>query len=89
MKTSKPREDEEPSVTECSMGIIEDRRADRERMVATQIEARGIHDPLVLDAMRSVPGRRLCRPPGRPMRIGMLRFPSARVRQCLHPTSRP
>ncbi len=28
---------------------------DRERMVATQIEARGITDPLVLDAMRTVP----------------------------------
>lgn len=37
------------------MDITEDRRADRERMVATQIEARGIHDPPVLDAMRSVP----------------------------------
>ena len=33
----------------------EDRRAERERMVVTQIEARGIDDPLVLDAMRSVP----------------------------------
>ncbi len=51
MKTSKPRQ----SVTACSMGVAEDRRGDRERMVATQIEARGIHDPLVLDAMRSVP----------------------------------
>ncbi len=51
MKTSKPRK----SVTVCSMGVIEARRGDRERMVATQIEARGIHDPLVLDAMRSVP----------------------------------
>ena len=28
---------------------------DRERMVATQIEARGIADPFVLDAMRTVP----------------------------------
>ena len=37
------------------MGNTEDRRADRERMVATQIEARGIHNPLVLDAMRNVP----------------------------------
>jgi protein-L-isoaspartate(D-aspartate) O-methyltransferase len=37
------------------MANAEDRRAERERMVATQIEARGIHDPLVLDAMRSVP----------------------------------
>jgi len=37
------------------MVTTEDRRAERERMVATQIEARGIHDPLVLDAMRSVP----------------------------------
>lgn len=55
MKTSKPREDEKPSVTVCSTDTSEDRRADRERMVATQIEARGIHDPLVLDAMRSVP----------------------------------
>jgi protein-L-isoaspartate(D-aspartate) O-methyltransferase len=32
-----------------------DRRAERERMVATQIEARGIDDPLVLHAMRRVP----------------------------------
>ena len=55
MKTSKPREHEKQSVTEGSMGATEDRRADRERMVATQIAARGIHDPLVLDAMRSVP----------------------------------
>ncbi|HJR02022.1 MAG TPA: protein-L-isoaspartate(D-aspartate) O-methyltransferase [Methylomirabilota bacterium] len=31
---------------------------DRERMVATQIEARGITDPLVLEAMRSVPRER-------------------------------
>jgi len=31
---------------------------DRERMVATQIEARGITDPLVLDAMRTVPRER-------------------------------
>jgi len=31
---------------------------DRERMVATQIEARGITDPLVLDAMRVVPRER-------------------------------
>ena len=31
---------------------------DRERMVATQIEARGITDPLVLDAMRSIPRER-------------------------------
>jgi protein-L-isoaspartate(D-aspartate) O-methyltransferase len=31
---------------------------DRERMVATQIEARGITDPLVLDAMRAVPRER-------------------------------
>jgi len=51
MKTSKPRQ----SVTVCSMGVTKARRGDRERMVATQIEARGIHDPLVLDAMRSVP----------------------------------
>ncbi len=28
---------------------------DRERMVVTQIEARGITDPLVLDAMRTIP----------------------------------
>ena len=34
---------------------FEDRRAERERMVATQIEARGIQEPLVLHAMRSVP----------------------------------
>ena len=31
---------------------------DRERMVAIQIEARGITDPLVLDAMRTVPRER-------------------------------
>jgi protein-L-isoaspartate(D-aspartate) O-methyltransferase len=31
---------------------------DRERMVATQIEARGIADPLVLEAMRAVPRER-------------------------------
>jgi protein-L-isoaspartate(D-aspartate) O-methyltransferase len=62
MKTSKPREYEMPSVTACSMGATEDRQADRERMVATQIEARGIHHPLVLDAMRGVP-RELFVPP--------------------------
>jgi len=28
---------------------------DRERMVVTQIEVRGITDPLVLDAMRTIP----------------------------------
>jgi protein-L-isoaspartate(D-aspartate) O-methyltransferase len=33
-------------------------REDRERMVAAQIEARGITDPLVLDAMRTVPRER-------------------------------
>jgi protein-L-isoaspartate(D-aspartate) O-methyltransferase len=33
-------------------------KEDRERMVATQIEARGITDPLVLDAMRTVPRER-------------------------------
>jgi protein-L-isoaspartate(D-aspartate) O-methyltransferase len=53
MSTS--REHEHQSVGEGSMVTTEDRRAERERMVATQIEARGIHDPLVLDAMRSVP----------------------------------
>ncbi len=31
---------------------------DRERMVVTQIEARGITDPLVLDAMRTIPRER-------------------------------
>jgi protein-L-isoaspartate(D-aspartate) O-methyltransferase len=31
---------------------------ERERMVATQLEARGITDPLVLDAMRTVPRER-------------------------------
>jgi hypothetical protein len=44
MKTSKDREHEKQSETECSMGISENRRADRARVVATQIEARGIHD---------------------------------------------
>src|SRR6266542_5273393 len=53
--TPKEYERENQSTTEGSMGNAEDRRAERERMVATQIEARGIHDPLVLDAMRSVP----------------------------------
>jgi len=33
-------------------------KEDRERMVATQIEARGVTDPLVLDAMRTVPRER-------------------------------
>lgn len=32
-----------------------DRRAERERMVAAQIAARGVSDPLVLEAMRTVP----------------------------------
>ena len=31
---------------------------DRERMVTTQIEARGITEPLVLEAMRAVPRER-------------------------------
>jgi protein-L-isoaspartate(D-aspartate) O-methyltransferase len=31
---------------------------DRERMVTTQIEARGITEPLVLEAMRAVPRAR-------------------------------
>jgi protein-L-isoaspartate(D-aspartate) O-methyltransferase len=35
--------------------MSEDRAADRERMVATQIEARGIDDPGVLEAMRAIP----------------------------------
>jgi protein-L-isoaspartate(D-aspartate) O-methyltransferase len=34
------------------------RTKDRERMVTTQIEARGITDPLVLEAMRAVPRER-------------------------------
>ena len=34
---------------------------DRERMVATQIEARGITDPLVLDAVRTIPRERFAR----------------------------
>lgn len=33
-------------------------KEERERMVATQIQARGITDPLVLDAMRTVPRER-------------------------------
>src|SRR5262245_23239741 len=32
-----------------------ERAAERERMVAEQIEARGVHDPLVLAALRAVP----------------------------------
>jgi protein-L-isoaspartate(D-aspartate) O-methyltransferase len=36
---------------------------ERERMVATQIEARGITDPLVLDAMRAVPREAFVPPP--------------------------
>ena len=35
---------------------------DRERMVATQVEARGITDPLVLEAMRVVPRERFVPP---------------------------
>jgi protein-L-isoaspartate(D-aspartate) O-methyltransferase len=31
---------------------------DRERMVATQIEARSISDPLVLEALRTIPRER-------------------------------
>ncbi len=34
---------------------------DRERMVATRIVARGITDPLALDAVRTVPRERLAR----------------------------
>jgi protein-L-isoaspartate(D-aspartate) O-methyltransferase len=50
---------------------------DRERMVATQVEARGITDPLVLDAMRTVPRERFVPAPlakfahdDRPLPIG-------------------
>lgn len=35
-----------------------DRNDERERMVAEQIEARGVHDPMVLRAMRVVPRHR-------------------------------
>jgi protein-L-isoaspartate(D-aspartate) O-methyltransferase len=35
--------------------MSEDRASDRERMVATQIEPRGVSDPRVLAAMRSIP----------------------------------
>ena len=51
----------------CAVGVgveqastrDDDRRtADRERMVRTQVEARGVSDPRVLDAVRSVPRHR-------------------------------
>jgi protein-L-isoaspartate(D-aspartate) O-methyltransferase len=35
-----------------------DRKAEREEMVTRQIEARGVHDPRVLAAMRRVPRHR-------------------------------
>ena len=38
-----------------SIGVMSDRTERRERMVVTQIAARGIRDPHVLAAMRSVP----------------------------------
>ncbi len=38
-----------------SQGADDDRAAEREAMVATQIERRGVDNPLVLDAMRTVP----------------------------------
>lgn len=55
-------------VAGCAVGVgveqastrgDDDRRtADRERMVRTQIEARGVRDPRVLDAVREVPRHR-------------------------------
>ena len=55
----------------------EDRRGERENMVASQLAARGIHDERVLDAMRRVPRHRFVRQPDqaqayddRPLSIG-------------------
>ncbi len=48
------RSDRRPGLHSTAFSL-EARRAERERMVATQIEARGIRDSMVLHAMRSVP----------------------------------
>jgi protein-L-isoaspartate(D-aspartate) O-methyltransferase len=45
--------------------MTEDLVADRERMVATQIQARGVDDPRVLDAMRAIPRDRFVPEPER------------------------
>jgi protein-L-isoaspartate(D-aspartate) O-methyltransferase len=42
----------------CAADGREGGRGDRERMVATQIAARGVKDPCVLEAMRTVPRER-------------------------------
>jgi hypothetical protein len=64
-----------------------ERAAERERMVAEQIEARGVHDPLVLAALRAVP-RHWFVPDGyqaRPTTTG--RCPSAPARPSASPSS--
>jgi protein-L-isoaspartate(D-aspartate) O-methyltransferase len=55
----------------------EDAAEDRERMVASQIEARGVRDPRVLDALRAIPrhefvptGQRMHAYEDRPLPIG-------------------
>jgi protein-L-isoaspartate(D-aspartate) O-methyltransferase len=51
-----PNESGSPRAGPSTPALPEDRfRADRLAMVETQIAARGVHDPRVLDAMRTVP----------------------------------
>ena len=54
----RPAADVHPQET----AMTDDRQAERERMVRTQIEARGVTDPRVLDAMRQVPRHRFVPP---------------------------
>src|SRR5215472_7792838 len=44
-----------PDLSAPAIARVDDRRAERERMVAEQIESRGIRDRMVLEAMREVP----------------------------------
>ena len=51
----------------CAADGREGGRGDRERMVATQIAARGVKDPCVLEAMRAVPRERFVPADQRPL----------------------
>jgi len=44
-----------PDLSAPAIARVDDRRAERERMVAEQIESRGIRDRMVLEEMREVP----------------------------------
>jgi protein-L-isoaspartate(D-aspartate) O-methyltransferase len=48
-------------------GVSDDQRAARERMVESQIAARGVDDRAVLEAMRTVPRHRFVPPRSRPL----------------------